>query len=429
MVTRAGSRVVLLWPGKERPPPEPSARRFCASERYGPPSPPAGSLWAGDNLDVLDALARDGAAPIDLVYIDPPFCTGNRFLVKSMVENTASHQDVHHAAAFADCWEGGVAGYLEWLYPRLVRMHALLAPGGSLVVHTDWRVASHVRLVLDEIFGPERLVNELVWYKGFRGTRVRSMFQRAHDILWWYAKSDGYFWSQGYEPYRDAGMKRYNRVDAQGRRYARIKRRRTDGTIYYGHTYPGGEGKWRNDVIADIPTMAATSPERTGYATQKPLKLLTTLIESLCPPGGLVADFFCGTGTTLVAAASLGRRFLGADASPAALHFSRRRLLDEVPAASFTVLRPADALPVPGDADGLARQADGSLRLDAAAPENRLVDLWAAGPRTPGAVFAPAWVGVGTRGAPPPATTPPLGAGPLTVLLSARDGTERWLAR
>lgn len=401
-----------------------AARAFVATELYGAAAPadPAGRVYHGDNLAVLDALAGKRSGGIDFIYIDPPFCTGNHYHVLRIAADEGGRQKLDRPGAYTDRFAGGLDGYIDFLAPRIARMRDLLAPSGSLVVHVDWRAASCVRLLLDRIFGPDRLMNEIIWFKGFRGTRIRRAFQHSHDTLWWYTKGGDYYWSQSCEAYRDRSMSRYNKVDEEGRRYALIKRRRHDGTIYYGKTYP--QGKWRNDVLADIPTMAATAPERTGYPTQKPRKLLDVLIASLCPPGGLVADFFCGSGTTLVAAAAGGRRFIGADQSPVALNFTRKRLACSSPEVSFAVMRPRRAAPRAGAPGAGVRTPAGTLRRTG--PAGETLDFWAAGPAAHG-VFRPAWRAAASGKKTLPAESPPLAeTGAIMVLLAGPDGREIW---
>lgn len=408
-------------------------------------------LYLGDNLSVLNTLQAEFAGRIDFIYIDPPFCSGSDFRIQTMLSDDGHRQTVHQQTAFSDKWGNGTAGYLEWLFPRLVLMHKLLKPTGNFVIHLDWRAASHVRLLLDHIFGQDRLMNQLIWYKGFRGTRAKHIFQHAHDILWWYSKSPDYYWAQGFEPYKDKNLSRYNQTDENGRRYARIKRRRTDGTIYYGKTYPGERGKFRNDVLADIPTMAATARERTGFGTQKPLKLLSVLLESLCPPDGLAADFFCGTGTTLLAASRMGRHFLGADQSGVARHLTCLRLLGETgdghskcdkkkgSAVSdgltipdgFTVYRDEafgrpDSKPL-DQSDLLVRTDTGSLKLRPAAGDDKFIAFWAVDAKDGQAVFRPDWFSMSHKSHALNRESPAFpDARPLRIMVSARDGREWW---
>ncbi len=440
MSRKSREEVRLVWPGKEASPSESSptgpSLRFRPAELYHGaaaepvnPTDAPGRLYVGDNRDVLTSLQTELAGHVDFTYIDPPFCTGNQYQLKTVISDHETRQELHHAAAYSDRWEGGIEEYLSWLYPRIRLMYELLAPTGSFVIHLDWRAACHVRLLLDEVFGPQQLVNEIVWYKGFRGTRAQRVFQHAHDILWWYVKGEKYFWEQDFEPYKDREMRRYNKVDEHGRRYARIKRRRGDGSIYYGKTYPGTRGKWRNDVIADVPTMAATSAERTGFATQKPVRLLEILISSLCPPGGLVADFFCGTGTTLRAAARLGCRFVGVDQGSTAIHFTRRGLLAEQRCPPFTVFRPPEEIPPAPNRkpSWLQRDRAGVLRLGRRGGDDQLLEFWAVGPGLGESVFSPTWFTCGNGPQGLPTASPPFDPSQdVTVFLSGRDGRELW---
>lgn len=237
----------------------------------------AGSNWHnrliwGDNKYVMASLLAEFAGKIDLIYIDPPFATGADFSVKMEIGDVewTKEPSAIEDKAYRDTWGRGLDSYLQMMYERLVLIRELLSSSGSLLVHIDYRVTSHLRLLLEEIFGAGGLCNEIVWNKGFRGTRSQGIFQHAHDTIWWFSHGESYPWTQTFEPYKDEDMGRYNKVDEDGNRYALIKRRRTDGTVYYGKTYPGEEGKWRNDVISDVPTMAATSGERVGFDTQKP---------------------------------------------------------------------------------------------------------------------------------------------------------------
>jgi site-specific DNA-methyltransferase (adenine-specific) len=163
----------------------------------------------------------------------------------------------------------------------------------------------------------------LVWDKGFRGTRRLQNWQQAHDIILYYTKSDAFTWNDQFQEYADKEMRRYNKHDSRGNQFALIKRRRTDGSIYYGKTYP--KGKMVNDVIR-LPLLSATSGERVNYPTQKPQKLLELLVGASTNPNDVVLDPFCGSGTTLSAAQNTGRKWIGIDVSKHACRISRSRL-------------------------------------------------------------------------------------------------------
>jgi adenine-specific DNA-methyltransferase len=296
-------------------------------------------IW-GDNKYVLASLLKEFAGKLDLIYIDPPFAVGSDFSVKVRVgdEQWVKGPSVIEEKAYRDTWGRGLSSYLQMIYERLVLMRDLLAPSGSIYVHLDYHVSHYVKPILDEIFGAEGFKNEIIWDKGFRGTESQRIYQHAHDTIFWYARGDDYIWNQQGQPYRDVSMGRYNQVDAEGRKYALIKRRKTDGSVYYGKTYPKAEGKRINDVIEHIPVMAATSGERVGFDTQKPEALLEVFVRTSSNEGSIVCDPFCGSGTTMVVAEKLGRRWIGCDLGRFAIHLSRKRLLEIPSCRPFEVI-------------------------------------------------------------------------------------------
>ncbi|MEO0089310.1 MAG: site-specific DNA-methyltransferase [candidate division WOR-3 bacterium] len=296
-------------------------------------------IW-GDNKYIMSSLLPEFAGKINLIYIDPPFATGADFSIKMKVGDLewTKEPSVIEEKAYRDTWGKGLDSYLQMMYERLILMRELLAENGSIYVHLDWHVGHYVKIIMDEIFGKENFRNEIIWYKGFRGTESKKNYQHAHEIILWYSKSENYTWNQVYQPYKDEDLKRYNKLDEEGRRYALIKRKRTDGTVYYGRTYPNPEGKKIDDVISHIAVMASTAEERVGFETQKPQKLLEIFIKASSNEGDLVADFFCGSGTTGVVAEKLGRRWIMADLSKFAIHTTRKRLLDIPNCKPFEIL-------------------------------------------------------------------------------------------
>jgi adenine-specific DNA-methyltransferase len=295
-------------------------------------------IW-GDNKLVMSSLLPEFAGKIDLIYIDPPFATGADFTIPIKIEDEEMVKEPSgiEIKAYRDTWGQGLTSYLQMIYDRLILMRELLSERGTIFVHLDWHVGHYVKILMDEIFGKENFRDEVIWNKGFRGTESKKGFQRAHENIFWYSKSEDYIWNDVYVPYRDIDMKRYNKVDEYGRRYALIKRRRTDGTVYYGRTYPKVEGKKVNDVI-DVPVMASTSGERLGFPTQKPEALIEILVKAASASDSIVADFFCGSGTTLVVAEKLRRRWIGCDLSKFAIHLARKRLLDIPGCKPFQIL-------------------------------------------------------------------------------------------
>lgn len=255
-------------------------------------------LHKGDNLPFMRGLS---AGSCDLIYIDPPFLTG---------------KDRMHAATartFRDRWSGGLKSYLAFMHPRLVECHRLLPRHGGLYVHVDWRVAAYLRVMLDTIFGPENFLNEIIWHYRTGGSS-KQWFARKHDTILYYAREAGRhrFSVLREGVYRTDGLK----VDSAGRPYKSTKR----GPLYFNAAGPALTDVW------DIPFLSTVSLERVGWPTQKPLALLERIIRASSREGDLVADFFCGSGTTLAAAAKMGRRWLGCDTSATAVRIARRRL-------------------------------------------------------------------------------------------------------
>ncbi|MDD5552074.1 MAG: DNA methyltransferase [Candidatus Pacebacteria bacterium] len=285
-------------------------------------------LICGDNLEELSKLPKNS---VDLIYIDPPFFTHKQYEVV--------WGDEAEVRSYKDRWEGGVEHYIGWLKPRVQVMYEVLKKTGSFYIHCDWHANSHIRIMLDEIFGGENFQNEIIWNYGARATVRKSGFPRKHDTIFFYTKSKNYIFNSLYKPYKDPSMGRYNKIDSNGRHFALIKRRRTDGTVYYGKCYPK-EGAPETDVW-DISLMASTSNERVGYPTQKPEALLEKIIKASSNEGDVVADFFCGCGTTIAVAQRLGRKWIGIDISPTAIKIMERRLkksLGTVEGINYTVV-------------------------------------------------------------------------------------------
>ena len=260
----------------------------------------------GDCRQVMAAMPDEC---VDLVYIDPPFGTGQVRRLTSIrtgegdKERTGfggrrySFQVVsdHH---YRD--DMSFAEYLGFLRQCLSEVHRLLRPTGSLYLHLDFHAAHYARVLLDELFGPERFINEVIWAYDYGG-RSKDRWPRKHDNILWYAKSAR--WT-------------YNRADI-------------DRIPYMAPGLVGPEKAARGKLPTDtwwLTIVPTNSPERTGYPTQKPLKLLERIVAASSRPGDLVADFFCGSGTTGVAAAKLGRRYLLVDENPEAIRITNSRL-------------------------------------------------------------------------------------------------------
>jgi site-specific DNA-methyltransferase (adenine-specific)/adenine-specific DNA-methyltransferase len=308
--------VELLWPGKRREPPTLPAAHFTVRESHG--DSPGNRLLHGDARAVLTALAADHAGGVDLIAIDPPFATG---------------RDFHAGDDLAYSDRLPPATYLQLLRDIFALGQLLLRPTGSLYVHLDYRAAPYARLLLDEVFGADNLQNEIVWAYA-TGGRTRRTFPAKHDTILAYRRGDeAYFDAESVgiprAQVRRNHMKR--EVDEHGRAYRTI---RSAGKVY---RYYDDDRVLPPDVWSDIAHLQQKDPERTGYPTQKPERLLERIIRASCPPGGLVVDCFCGSGTTPVVAEKLGRRWIAGDAGEVAIETTRRRLLGLAERRAFTV--------------------------------------------------------------------------------------------
>jgi adenine-specific DNA-methyltransferase len=331
-------------------------------------------IW-GDNKLVMSSLLNDYAGKVKLVYVDPPFDTGTDFSHRVSVGDASVTKlpSILEEHAYRDTWGEGQSSYLSMMYERLVLIHELLAEEGSLYVHVGPHVSHPVKLILDEIFGAAQFRGEIIWQR----TSAHSSANRygpVHETLLFYSKSDVYCWNQSYQPYDEFYLDQfYTHYDEAGRRW-----RRSDLTaagIRHGETgkpwrgidvtskgrhwaWPPAEldkldaamrihwpekeggipqmkryadeqpGVPLQDVWTDVKPMHNLARERAGYPTQKPIKLLERVISASSNPGDLVADFFCGSGTTAVAAEQMGRRWLACDLGRFAIHTTRKRLLD-----------------------------------------------------------------------------------------------------
>ena len=271
-------------------------------------------LYHGDNLAVLAALLPGYAGKVSLIYLDPPFLARQIF-----------HRQVDlpgrriKAEAYSDVWSGGLSEYLRALQERLVLVRELLCAEGSLFVHVNWRVAPYVQILLDEVFGagerdgPGRpgFRNEIVWGFG-GGGNARNAYRRKHDNLFWYTKSRKWCFRPQYRPYT-TGTRQRGLTAVKGPAYEL----REEGASL--------ETWWTDPGVQKI--LSPTALENLKYPTQKPESLLERIIEGHSEPGHLVADFYCGSGTTPAVAARLGRRWLAGDSSPLAVAVTWQRLV------------------------------------------------------------------------------------------------------
>jgi DNA modification methylase len=315
-----------------------------------------GVVFCADNLRRLADFPDEC---IDLVYLDPPFFSNRNYEV--------IWGDEAEVRSFEDRWTGGIEHYVAWMADRLTQLHRLLKPTGSFYLHCDPSASHYLKVRLDSIFGPRNFQNEIVW-KRFSGKNDPKRFGRIHDCLLFYTKGREFTWNPQYgsfEPdyveqnyrYVEFGTgRRYRRdnltankpggdVDYEwhgakpykGRHWAysrekmdqmlaegRIEFRRT-GMPVYKRYLDESPGVPLQDLWTDI-KLASGSNERVGYPTQKPQALLERIITASSNRGDVVLDPFCGCGTTIAAAHTLGREWLGVDISPTACNVMKRRL-------------------------------------------------------------------------------------------------------
>lgn len=307
-------------------------------------------IW-GDNLLVMGSLLEKFAGKIDLIYIDPPFATGADFSFTADVGERgleiAKEQSVIEEKAYRDTWGERGEKYSSWLAARFHVLRDLLAADGSIYVHCDWRVAGLVRLMMDEFFGSDRFINEIAWCYEDIGGRAVPYFKRKHDTLFLYGRGEKHTFNvqrkrlsestiKRYEPYFDAkGQITYRRLkETNPGVFAKLKGVRDLDEIWLDVN----NGAPLNDWWADISPLKAGFSEHVGYPTQKPEGLLERVISSSTNPSDLVADFFCGSGTTLAVAEKLGRRWIGCDLGRWGIHVTRKRLLGIEHCKPFEVL-------------------------------------------------------------------------------------------
>lgn len=282
-----------------------------------PDATPENRLILGENLGVMNALLAEYENRFDLIYADPPFFTNRHFKTRiGRGEDSRRPAEWRLDEGYADHWPD-LDAYLSFLYPRLKMMHRLLSPRGTLYLHLDWHANAYARVLLDEIFGAERLLNEIVWvYHG--PSPIRSAFNRKHDTILAYTKSPHYFFDADAvrEPYSPNTVKTFASSSKAGfGKKPNLKRGKVPEDWWY------------------FPVVARLHRERTGYPTQKPEALLERIILASSPSDGLVGDFFCGSGTTAAVAARLGRRFVAVDANLKAVYIQQARLAEKAQTA------------------------------------------------------------------------------------------------
>ena len=331
-------------------------------------------IW-GDKKYVLPALLDEFAGAVDLIYVDPPFATGQDFSLPVRVESSefVKEPSMIEVKAYRDTWGAGLDSYLDWFSSMAIAAHELLAETGNLYVHVDPGVSHLVKIVLDEVFGTTNFRNEIIWRRTAAKAHMTARLPSNHDSILAYKKSESSVWNEDsvfsaydLESLDDKTAEKYSLTDGEGRAYQltslinpnqdrpnlkyeflgvtrvwRWTRERMQAAHEQGlvvQTGPGKvprfkryldeqRGKPLGDVWDDISPLNSRATERVGYPTQKPEELLGRLIRLSTGDNGLVLDCVCGSGTTVVAAEKLGRRWIAADLGRFAIHTSRKRLL------------------------------------------------------------------------------------------------------
>lgn len=322
-------------------------------------------IW-GDNLLVLSSLLRDLKGKVDLVYLDPPFDVGADFTMDLPIgdarDTVGKDQSALELVAYRDTWGRGRDSYLHMIYERLVLMRDLLSERGTIYLHCDWRVAGALRLVLDDVFGTTNFLNEVIWQSGVGDTSAKNRkFIKSHDTILAYKKGDSYIWNDVFQEYGEASDKLYRYEDDGGSyRLAPVDNPGGGGYVYdlgLGERMPANGYRmpketalqWLEDGVLkvdkgkvpsrrqyrseqgvrcrDVWTDISGSVSKV-YATQKPDALLERIIHASSDPDSIVADLFCGSGTTGVVAERMGRRWIMGDLGRFAIHTSRKRLIE-----------------------------------------------------------------------------------------------------
>ena len=351
-------------------------------------------IW-GDKKYVLPSMLPELAGKVNLIYIDPPFDTGADFSFTATIpDNPETEEDeetsftkqpsILEQKAYRDTWGKGLDSYLQWFYEAAVMLRELLAENGSIYVHLDWHVVHYAKAILDEVFGSDNFINEIIWKRSGNTSSIGQIFKRAHDSLLFYSKTNQYNFNFQRKPLSEASMDIYSLEDKRGRHrlvplLVSGKRNGVTGRPWKG-VDPNTRGRqgmhwvtthdkldayekrglivWPNkensvpslkyylqdnpgvvmsDLWDDISLITSVSKEALQYQTQKPEQLLDRVIKTSSNEGELVLDCFCGSGTTAAVAEKLNRRWIACDLGRFAIHTSRKRLLQVSNVKPFTV--------------------------------------------------------------------------------------------
>jgi len=296
-------------------------------------------IW-GDNKLILSSLKNgplreeiEKQGGIKLIYIDPPFDVGADFSMNIEVgdETFTKEPGVLEEIAFRDTWGKGADSFIAMMYERLKLMRDLLAEDGSIFVHCDWRMNSYLRIVMDEVFGKKQYGNEICWHYSGWNKKLKKSFERRHDSIIFYSKGSEPIFNSFFRPWTSKSE------------YVKIRKQKVhkdnDNREYVLSDAGGGKRirRYLDDVMAegvvvddvwDIDKINNSSNESFGYPTQKPESLIERIILAGSGEGDLIADFFCGSGTTLAVAEKLGRKWIGSDLGKFAIHTTRKRMIE-----------------------------------------------------------------------------------------------------
>ena len=325
-------------------------------------------IFWGDNLQVMSHLLKQFRGKVDLIYIDPPFDSKANYVKRIELKGStaASVSSAFEEKQYSDLWSNDE--YLQFMYERLVLMRELLSDNGNICIHLDWHIGHYVKIILDEVFGPESFSNDIVWQK-IRTTKAQSKnFGNVHDYIFVYKRKANAYFEPQYTDFNEAYIKSHYKKDANDKLFRTVSllqsgqgparkfgekvlnppvgmhwiwgQERIDEAMKNGLIRFTSNGRpekiqyledMKGDIIDDLWTdinpINSQAKEALDYPTQKPEKLLERLINSFSPKGGLVFDCFMGSGTTQSMAMKLGRRFIGADINLGAIQTTSKRLI------------------------------------------------------------------------------------------------------
>jgi DNA modification methylase len=335
-------------------------------------------IW-GDNKLILSSLKNgplreeiEKQGGLKLIYIDPPFDVGADFSMDIEIgdDTFTKKPNILEEIAYRDTWGKGADSFIAMIYERLILMRDLLAEDGTIYVHCDWRVNSYLRMVLSQVFGESGFLNELVWQKTRVSKAQSRSFGNIHDTVFCFSKGGGFSFNAQFQDHaEDYQNSHYSLVEeVTGRRYGlwdftqsgqgearkfgdkilappsgkhwiwsqdRIDEGLRKGRIVFTSTgtprlkryLDDSKGRQIGDIWDDVYDVNAVASDRLGYPTQKPEALLERIIQASSDEGDLVADFFCGSGTTAAVAEKLGRKWIASDLGKFAIHTTRKRMI------------------------------------------------------------------------------------------------------